>query len=43
MSPADPNSPMFKALCGDPPSFTFTKKVPKIDIKIPTAAKAIGK
>ena len=39
----DPNSPRFKALCGLPPSFTFTKKVPIIDITIPTAANTNGK
>ena len=35
---ADPNSPRCNALCGLPPSFTLTKKVPRIDIRIPAAA-----
>ena len=35
---ADINSPAFNALCGLPPSFTLTKKVPIIDIIIPEAA-----
>ncbi len=41
--PAEPNSPKFRAVCGEPPSFTRTKKVPIIDITIPTAAKANGR
>ena len=43
ISPAEPNSPKFKAACGDPPSLTFTKKVPIIDITIPTAANTKGR
>jgi hypothetical protein len=34
----EPNSPIFKALCGLPPSFTDTIKVPIIDTKIPDPA-----
>src|SRR6056297_464682 len=40
---ADRNSPRFKAFCGSPPSFTRTKKVPKIDVKIPTPARTKGR
>ncbi len=39
---ADKNSPMFNALCGSPPSLTRTKKVPKIEVKIPVPARTKG-
>ena len=38
INPAETNSPIFKALWGSPPSLTFTKKVPIIDMMIPDAA-----
>ena len=40
---ADKNSPKLSALWGLPPSFTFTKKVPIIEHKIPVAARTRGK
>ena len=43
IKPAEPNSPIFKALCGLPPSFTRTKNVPIMDIIIPTAASTKGR
>src|SRR5690606_25742723 len=36
------NSPMLSAFCGLPPSFTFTKNVPRNDITMPTPASARG-
>ena len=43
IKPAEPNSPTFNAVCGFPPSFTFTKKVPIIDMIIPIEANTNGK
>ena len=39
----EPNSPMFNAFCGSPPSLTDTMKVPSIDTIIPEAAIVRGK
>ena len=37
------SSPLLRALCGSPPSFTFTKKVPSIEVTIPIAPNKRGK
>ena len=39
----EPKTPIFNAVCGLPPSLVLTKKVPKIETKIPVAAKNRGK
>ena len=36
------NSPALSAFCGSPPSLTFTRNVPSIDVKIPIAPKIKG-
>lgn len=41
--PVEPNSPMFNAFCGFPPSFTLTMNVPTIEVKIPAPAKIKGR
>ncbi len=41
MAPA-PKVPMFRAVCGLPPSFTRTKNVPAIETTMPTAASTSG-
>src|SRR5690606_38201495 len=38
----DTNSPMLSAFCGLPPSFTFTKNVPRNDMTMPTPASTRG-
>ena len=40
---AEVYSPKFNALCGSPPSFTLTKNVPIIEVRIPTLAKTSGR
>ena len=40
--PAAPKCPLFRALCGFPPSCVLTRKVPIIDTKIPAAASVNG-
>ena len=37
------NSPVFRAFWGSPPSLTFTKNVPKIDVTIPIAPRIRGR
>ena len=42
MIKALPNSPLFRAFWGSPPSFTETMKVPIIETMIPDAAMSRG-